>query len=47
MAGWEEPEHRLDAERLRDLFVSLDSQIGLRCVRGQLSAALRSIFHKT
>lgn len=30
MAGWKEPEHRLDAERLRDLFVSLDSQIGLR-----------------
>ena len=30
MAGWEDPEHRLDADRLRELFVSLDSQIGLR-----------------
>lgn len=30
MAGWNEPEHRLDSERLKEMFVSLDSQIGLR-----------------
>ena len=30
MAGWDKPEHRLDSERLAELFVSLDSQIGLR-----------------